>query len=56
MSPERQNKYLYFLIDPSFQEVNRVFVLFENEANRKKHTGYYLPRVRIKDVMIVKMI
>ena len=50
VSPERQNQYLDFLIDPSFQGVNRLFVLsFENEEDRKVHTGYYLPKVEIKD-------
>ena len=27
VSPERQNQYLHFLIDPIFQGVNRFFVL-----------------------------
>ena len=50
ISTERQNQYLDFLIDPSFQGVNRIFVLpFENEDDRKVHTGYYLPKVEIKD-------
>ena len=32
------------------QEVNRIFVLsFENENDRTEHTGYYLPKVEIKD-------
>ena len=35
VSTERPNHYLDFLIDPSFQGVNRLFVLlFENEAQR----------------------
>ena len=38
-SPERQNQYLDFLIDPSFQGVNGLFVLlFENDGARKVHT------------------
>ena len=33
ISTKRQNQYLDFLIDPSFQGVNRLFVLsFENES------------------------
>ena len=41
------------MIDPSVQEVNRLFVLsFENEDNRKVHTKYYLPKVKINNVMI----
>ena len=34
VSPERQNQYLDFLIDPRFQGVNRLFVLsFKNEED-----------------------
>ena len=47
---KKQNQYLGFLIDPSFQGVNKLFdLLFENEDDRKVHTGYYLPKVEIKD-------
>ena len=50
ISAERQNQNLNFLIDPSFQGVNWLFVLlFENEGDRKVHTVYYLPKVEIKD-------
>ena len=35
VSAEKQNQYLDFLIDPSVQGVNRIFVLsFENEEDR----------------------
>ena len=35
------NPYLDYLIDPSFQGVNRLFVLsFENNTNRAVHTKY----------------
>ena len=47
--------YQQFLIDSSFQEVNRIFVLsFENNGDREIHTAYYLPKVEIKyyNVMI----
>ena len=54
VSSERQNQYLDFLIDPSFQGVNRLFVLsFENEEDRKVHTGHYLPKVEIKDYNVM---
>ena len=58
MSTEKQNQYLDFLIDPSFQGVNTCsVVLFENKGNRKLHPGYYLPKVEIAaikdyDIMI----
>ena len=46
--------YLNFLIDPRFQEVNRLFIKsFENEDNRKVHTGYYLPKVEIKNYNVM---
>ena len=45
-----QNRYLNLLINPSFQGVNRPFVLsFENENDRPSHSTYYLPKVEIKD-------
>ena len=44
-----QNKYLNYLINPSFQGVSRLFVLsFENEDERASHSTYYLPKVEIK--------
>ena len=54
VSPERQNQYLDFLIDPSFQGVNRLFVLsFENEDDRTVSTKYYLPTVEINDYNVM---
>ena len=45
-----QNRYLNYLINPSFQGLNRLFVLpFENENDRTSHPTYYLPKVEIKD-------
>ena len=33
-----QNRYFNHLVDPSFQGVNRIFVLsFENEDDRRSH-------------------
>ena len=44
-----QNRYLNHLVNPSFQGVNRLFVLsFENEDDRISHSTYYLPKVEIK--------
>ena len=49
-----QNRYLSFLINPSFQRVNRLFVLlFENENGRTSHSTYYLPKVEIKDYNVM---
>ena len=50
-----QNRYLNHLINPSFQGVNRLFVLsFENENDTTSHSTYYIPKVEIKyyNVMI----
>ena len=49
-----QNRYLNYLINPSFQGVNRLFVLvFENEIGRTSHSTYYLPKVETKDYNVV---
>ena len=38
------------LIDPTFQGVNRLFVLsFEDDEGRVSHKKYYLPTVEMKD-------
>ena len=40
-----QNQYLNHLVDPSFERVNRCFVLsFENENGGTSHSEYYLPK------------
>ena len=47
LTEQAQNRYLDYLIDPSFHGVNRIFVLlFENRTDRKVHTGYFLPKIR----------
>ena len=44
------NQYLGYLIDSSFQGINRPFVLsFKNYVNRTEHTGCFRPTVKIKD-------
>ena len=48
-----QNPNLNHLIEPSFQRVNRLFVLeFENDDDRTSSNEYYLPTVEIKDYNI----
>ena len=40
-----QSRYLNYLVDPSFQGVNKIFVLsFENENDRTSHLTYYLQK------------
>ena len=49
-----QNPNLNHLVEPSFQGVNRLFVLaFEDDAQRTAHNSYYLPTVEIKDYNIM---
>ena len=49
-----QNPNLNHLVEPSFQGVNRLFVLaFENDTQRTSAKGYYLPNVEIKDYNVM---
>ena len=49
-----QNPNLNHLVEPSFQGVNRLFVLgFENDDDRTSDEQYYLPTVEIKDYNIM---
>ena len=49
-----QNRYLNYLINPSFQGVNRLFLLsVENENDITAHSAYYLPKVEIKDYNVM---
>ena len=54
--PELLAQYpnLNYLVEPSFQGVNILFVLaFENDAQRTLRSGYYFPNVEIKDYNIM---
>ena len=49
-----QNRYLNHLTNPSFQGVNRLFVLcFKNEDGKTSHSNYYSPKVEIKDYNVM---
>ena len=49
-----QNRYLNYLINPSFQGVNRLSALaFENKNGRTSHSTYYLPKGEIKDYNVM---
>ena len=49
-----QNPNLNHLVEPSFQGVNRPFVLaFENDTQRTRAKGYYLPNVEIKNYNVI---
>ena len=54
MSRETANNNLNILIDPTFTNVNRLFVLaYQAAANRQSFSQFYLPRVMIKDVNVI---
>ena len=49
-----QNPNLNHLVEPSFQGVNRLFVLaFENDAQRTSSKVYYLPSVEVKNYNVM---
>ena len=56
MKPELlpENPNLSHLVEPSFQGVNRLFVLaFENNAQRTGNKRHYISNVGIKDYNVV---
>ena len=49
-----QNASLNHLVEPSFQGINRLFVLaFENDDQRTSNKRYYIPNVEIKDCNVM---
>ena len=54
MSNQTKNNNLNYLIDPTFTNVNRLFVLtFENEDYRTSFSKYYVPKVEIKNFNVL---
>ena len=54
MSNQTKNNNLNCLIDPTFTNVNRLFVLtFENVDDRTSFSKYYIPKVEIKDFNVL---
>ena len=54
MSNQNKNNNLNYLIDPTFSNVNRLFVLsFENEDDRTSYYKYYVPSIEIKDYNVL---
>ena len=50
----RRNPNLNHLVEPSFQEVNRLFALaFENDTQKASNKRYFLPNVEIKDYNVM---
>ena len=54
MTTEAINNNLNILIDPTFTNVNRLFVLAYQTANdRQSYSQLYLPRVMVKDFNVI---
>ena len=58
MSTEEANNNLNILIDPTFTNVNRLFVLaYQVDANNNDNTQsfsrFYFPRVMVKDFNVI---
>ena len=53
MSIQSQSNNLNYLIDPTFTNFNRLFVLSFADNNRDSFSHYYVPNVRIKDFNVL---
>ena len=54
MSTEAINNDLNILIDPTFTNVNRLFVLaYQTADDRQSFSQFYLPRVMVKDFNVI---
>ena len=54
MSTEEENNNLNILIDPTFTNVNRLFVLaYQTADDRQSFSQFYLPRLWLKIVMLL---
>ena len=57
MTIQSQNNNLNYLIDPTFRNVNRLFVLSFSKNNnidsRYSYSNYYVPKVKISDFNVL---
>ena len=54
MTTEAVNNNLSILIDPTFTNVNRLFVLaYQNGDDRQSYSQFYLPKVMVKDYNVI---
>ena len=54
MTTEAINNNLNILIDPTFTNVNRLFVLaYQNFDDRQSYDEFYLPKVMVKDYNVI---
>ena len=54
MSTEAINNNLNILIDPTFTNVNRIFVLaYQTADDRQSFSQFYFPKVMVKDFNVI---
>ena len=54
MTTEAINNNLNILIDPTFTDVNRLFVLaYQTADDRQSFSQFYLPKVMVKDFNVI---
>ena len=54
MSAEEKNNNVNILIDPTFTNVNRLFVLaYQTADDRQSFSQFYLPKVMVKDFNVI---
>ena len=54
MTNQTKTNILNYLIDPTFNKINRLFFLsFENEEDRTCFSKYYRPKIEIKDFNVL---
>ena len=54
MSTEATTNNLNILIDPTFTNVNRLFVLaYQTADDRQSFSRFYLPKVMVKDFNVI---
>ena len=54
MTTEAANNNLNILTDPTFTNVNRLFVLaYRNDDDRQLFSQFYLPKVMVKDYNVI---
>ena len=54
MSNQTKNNNLNYLIDPTFTNLSRLFVLsYENKNDRTSFSNYYVPKAEIKEFNVL---
>ena len=54
MTTEAINNNLNILVDPTFTNVNRLFVLaYQTADDRQSYSQFYLPKVMVKDYNVI---